>query len=46
MVSEADRKKRREEVFPRDYGKAFDLGAEFALGDAQGIVEGIIGGVQ
>ena len=46
MVSEADRKKRREEVFPRDCGKAFDLGAEFASGNAQGIAQGTTGGVQ
>jgi multimeric flavodoxin WrbA len=30
MVSEAERRKRREEVFPRDRAKAFEMGAEFA----------------
>ncbi|MDR2631908.1 MAG: flavodoxin family protein, partial [Spirochaetaceae bacterium] len=29
MVSGADRKKRREEIFPQDGKKAFALGAEF-----------------
>ncbi|MDR2759612.1 MAG: flavodoxin family protein [Spirochaetaceae bacterium] len=32
MVNEADRKKRREEVFPRDCRNAFDLGSELAAG--------------
>lgn len=39
MISEADRKKRRKEVFPRDCKKAFDLGAEFAGGITEGVTE-------
>jgi multimeric flavodoxin WrbA len=41
MVSEADRKKRREEVFPGDCRKAFELGAEFAFSVADSITEGV-----
>ncbi|MDR2785816.1 MAG: flavodoxin family protein [Treponema sp.] len=41
MVSEADRKKRREDVFPGDCGKAFDMGAEFARSAACGSTESL-----
>ncbi|MDR0690036.1 MAG: flavodoxin family protein [Spirochaetaceae bacterium] len=37
MVSEADRKKRRKEVFPQDCGKAFELGAELTPGAEKGM---------